>query len=470
MQLTRKKNRNLAGLLGAMTASLLAGGVHAQSDTLATINQDNPTRPEFDSGLDDRDTYTDEGLTRLDSAVLVYQEDGGRVQAIEPVFGVTFNNTDGSALSLQFTADVLTGASPFGATPWKGTQTFVAGIKPGDDGGTGASGSAVVTPGANGLSIVSTDVDPNQLPLASGFNDKRYAVDISYSKPWGKGTTANIGAGGSFETDYTAIYGNIGFSKDMNQKNTTITVSGNFEFDTSKPSIGNPTSFDVMSGDLKNGNRDKTTVGGLIGITQTMNRRWLAQLNYTVTKSDGYQTDPYRIISVVDHITGGPNQYLYESRPESRTRQSIYFGNKISIGDMVTNISVRGYHDNWGIDSLTLKASQHIPLGRSLYIEPGIRYYTQSGADFFRYFLQDNEALPQFASADSRLDSFSAITPSLLIGYKIGRTGEVYARFSHYKPSGKDRQANAPGYLAGRDLFSGATSNSIIVGYSYAFR
>ena len=480
MQLKSKNRRKLAGVLGAMTASLLAGGVQSQAQTQTVADNDAPIQTSstqvgydsgpMDSGAVDADTYTDEGLTRLDGAVLVYQEDGGRVQAIEPVLGVTFNGNDGAALSMHFTADVLTGASPFGATPWSGTQTFIAGVKTGDEGKTGSSGKAVVTPSGNGVSVVSTDVSPDTLPLATGFNDKRYALDIGYSVPWSKGSVASIGAGGSFEKDYTALYGNLGYTHDFNQKNTTLAVSANVEFDTSKPGIGLPTPFSVMSGALKNGSRNKTTIGGLVGITQTMTPNWLAQLNYTVSHSSGYQTDPYRIISVVNHTTGGPVKYLYESRPESRTRQSVYFGNKIALGDLVTDLSVRGYHDNWGIDSLTLKASEYIPLGRSFYIEPGIRYYTQSAADFFHYFLLDNAALPDFASPDSRLDKFSAVTPSLMVGYKIGRTGEIYARYSHYKPTGKNQQASAPGYLAGRDLFSGATSNSFIVGYSYAFK
>ncbi len=478
MQLKHKSQGRLAGVLGAMTASLLAAGAGAQTggeDTPIKTNppvqaQDQGASQAYESGPVDRETYSDEGLTRLDGAVLVYQEDGGRVQAIEPVLGVTFNGRDGEALSLHFTADVLTGASPFGATPWRDSQTFVAGVKAGDEGSTGASGNTVTTPGNNGINIATTTVEPDTLPLAGGFHDNRYVLDIAYSVPWGKDSLVSIGGGGSFETDYTAIYGNVGYSHDFNQKNTTFSVSGNFEFDTSKPGIGNPTPFSEMSADLKNGNRSKTTIGGLVGVTQVMSRNWLAQINATISYSSGYQTDPYRIISVVDHISGGPTRYLYESRPEKRTRTSMYFGNKISHGDLVTSLSIRGYHDDWGINSITLKASEYIPLGRDIYIEPGIRYYSQSAADFFRYYLLDNQALPEFASPDSRLDKFSAITPSLMVGYKIGKTGEIYARFSHYKPTGKNNQVNAPGYLAGRDLFSGATSNSFIVGYSYAFR
>jgi len=44
------------------------------------------------------------------------------------------------------------------------------------------------------------------------------------------------------------------------------------------------------------------------------------------------------------------------------------------------------------------------------YIEPHLRYYTQSAADFFHYYLGSGEVIPQYASADTRLAKFHAQT------------------------------------------------------------
>ena len=96
-----------------------------------------------------------------------------------------------------------------------------------------------------------------------------------------------------------------------------------------------------MSADQKGPNASKTVASLVVGVTQVMNRYWLAQLNYSVGTTNGYQTDPYRILSVVDPISGAPLQYLYEGRPGSRIRQSLYFANKLAIGPTFADVSAR---------------------------------------------------------------------------------------------------------------------------------
>ncbi len=462
MQLVAKKKTRIAGALGLMTASLLAGvGASAQTGDEPITTRPAPVSANVQGnqgGTDfDDDTYTDEGMIRIDGAVLVYQEDDGRVQAIEPVVGITYNFEDQSSLSLKFTADILTGASPYGATPWSQTQNLV------DPPSTGASGS-------KGTTISTTDVPPDTLPLATGFNDQRYTVDMAYETPWGEGNTASISAGISRERDYKSFYGGLGYSHEFNQKNTTFIASANFEYDISSPPGGHPTPLSVANGTLNEENRHKTVIGGLVGISQVMNRRWLAQLNYNISTSSGYQTDPYRIVSVVDPVTGGPKRYLNEARPESRLRQSVYLGNKIALGSTVSDASARVYHDDWGINSVTLNLATKIPVTSRFYVKPGVRYYAQSAADFFNYYLVDGQTLPEFISPDARLDKFSAFTGSLMAGYKTSKTGEIYARISRYEPSAKTDTSNAPGYLSNRDLFSGIGSTSMIIGYTYAFK
>ncbi|MCF6274504.1 MAG: DUF3570 domain-containing protein [Robiginitomaculum sp.] len=459
MQLDSKKQKGIASALSLITAGLFAAtGAQAQLNDGPVTTSPQPAPSSVQSGTDfNDDTYTDEGLIRVDAAILVYQEDGGRVQAIEPVVGITYNFKDDSSLSLKFTADILTGASPYGATPWQDTQTLF------NPPSTGASGST----GA----VSTSDVPPDVLPIATGFSDQRYSVDAAYKTPWGESNTLSVSAGISRETDYKSFYGNVGYAHEFNQKNTTLSLSANVEYDISSPRGGHPTPLSISDGVTFNLENDhKTIFGGLIGISQIMNRRWLAQLNYNVSTSSGYQTDPYRVISVVDPVTGGPVRYLNEARPRSRLRQSVYFGNKIALWDTVTDLSARVYRDDWGVNSLTLNLATRVPVTNRFYVKPGVRYYAQSQADFFNYYLLDGQALPQFASPDARLDKFSAFTGSLMAGYKTSRTGEIYARITRYEPTGKTSTANAPGYLSGRDLFSGTASTSMIAGYTYAFK
>jgi hypothetical protein len=205
-------------------------------------------------------------------------------------------------------------------------------------------------------------------------------------------------------------------------------------------------------------------------VTLVINRRWLVQLNYSFGSNQGYQTDPYRILSVVNPMTGAPVDYLYESRPRSRFRQSVYFGNKISLGPTVADLSARYYHDNWGIDSITAEISEQIPVGHAVYIQPGYRYYRQSAADFFRYYLLSGVPLPRFASSDSRLCEFQAHAIDLKLGIRILDRGELYILGEDYLQIGRSHSPNAPGALAREDLFSGINAISVMTGFKYSFR
>jgi hypothetical protein len=310
---------------------------------------------------------------------------------------------------------------------------------------------------------------PDALPVDAGFMDQRYAIDLAYSRPLGEKSRFSFGGGYSHETDYQSFTTNIGLSRDFNQHATTLAASLNYEFDLSDAITGTPTPFSAMSGSLKGGGKTKTVAGFVAGVTQVMNRYWLAQLNYSIGQTSGYQSDPYKIISVVSPTTGGPLQYLYEGRPDSRLRQSVYLGNKIALGPTFLDLSLRGYHDDWGINSFTVEASDRLQLGQRFFIEPGIRYYEQSAADFFHDYLVSGQPLPQFASSDSRLDAFSAVTGSLKLGYKLSPTTEIYLQLQDYKQSSGSRASNAPGYLASRDLFSGVDATSAMFGISFAF-
>ena len=44
----------------------------------------------------------------------------------------------------------------------------------------------------------------------------------------------------------------------------------------------------------------------VVGVTQVVSRNFLFQVNYSFSDSSGYLNDPYKILSVVDGLTGDP--------------------------------------------------------------------------------------------------------------------------------------------------------------------
>jgi hypothetical protein len=171
MQLSNKNKPRIAAALCMMTANLLAS-----TGALAQDNRDTPPpadTPEITNVFDE--PADDLGTTAVDSAVLYYKEDGGRVTAVEPMISITHTAKNGNVLSAKLTYDSLSGASPNGATPWSAAQTFVVPIEEAD-GATGASGTVVRNP-LTGKYERRYTIAPNTLP--TGFFSVRRASSFS---------------------------------------------------------------------------------------------------------------------------------------------------------------------------------------------------------------------------------------------------------------------------------------------------
>lgn len=468
---SRKAKGQVRKVLGLVTANLfVATGAHAGST--ASMPQPNLAGNAAGSVIDDS-AVEDTGASSVDTAVLFYQERGGRVKAVEPTASLNLVDESGDTFTMRFTFDSLTGATPNGAAPWKDKQTFTTpAYVPGTQMAmtTASGGSQLVTIPGTDTVVSQYDTPANQIPLDSGFHDRRYAGSAGYTWQWNRDTKLTIGGAASKEKDYRSYSVNAGFSRDFFDHNTTLSLSGNFEYDQSRPYYGTPTPFTQMNGDLKGPGDNKSVTSVVAGITQVMNRHWLLQLNYTIGLNKGYQTDPYKILSVVDPTTGGPLEYLYENRPRSRTRQSVYLANKVALGPTVTSLSARYYHDNWGIDSITAEASEYVPIGDSFYVEPQFRYYRQTAADFFHYYLLAGDGLPDYASADYRLAKFHATTIGLKLGYKFGTNLEAYLQAEDYRQSGEHTVPGAPGDLANQDFFAGVHADDVVAGVKVSFR
>jgi len=470
MQLRRKRQGSVSRALGILTANLLLisaadAQVNAQpgSKQFADNNDVNQSH---------NDTSGQANTVAVDTAVLFYQEDGGRVQAVEPTGSVVYTNNWGDAFSVKFTSDSLTGATPNGATRSTLAQTFTTPTRGvgATSTVTSASGNSVLVTGPGGVIVRQYTIAPNALPLDSGFRDNRYALDLGYTRQLDNVSKWSIGGSYSQERDYTSISVNTGYSRDLNHKNTTLSISGNFEYDRSRPYFGSPTPFAVIDGTQKGPNQTKTAISVVAGVTQVINRYWLTQFNYSAGQTSGYQNDPYRFISVVDATSGLPLQYLYEGRPRSRFRQSIYLGNKIALGPTVADVSARVYHDSWGITSYSGEIAVHIPLVAGTYVEPLARYYHQSAANFFQYYLVGGAPLPTYASSDSRLSKFNATTFGVKAGIKVLTDGELYVLGERYKQTGAAGPPNPIGILANENLFSGVSATSIVAGFRFVFK
>jgi hypothetical protein len=372
---------------------------------------------------------TDQSL-ELDSAVLYYKENAGRVQAIEPVVALKKDFGDQRVLAGTFTADSLSGATPNGAIPSHKAQTFAS----------PSSTSLTPQPGKKTRLYA---IAPGALPQDPNFSEQRFAGDADWSQPLSLDDTLSLGGHVSSEHDFDSFAAHSNFSHDFNEKNTTLAAGLSVEHDLIQPHGGTPVPDSDYLLYQHEANQTKTVSGALIGVTQVLARNWLTQINYTLDHSRGYLTDPYRILSVLDP-TGGVIGYRYENRPDSRTRQSLYWLNKVALGPTVLDVSYRRGKDSWDINSDTVEARLRIGLPQAMYIEPLARWYHQSSANFYDLYLKGSDPLPAYASADPRLAAFVGTTFGLKFGVTVGRYGELSLRLEEYEQRPSDQSSDLP--------------------------
>ncbi len=371
------------------------------------------------------------------AALLLYSENEGRVQAVEPVIeGIKWLDTD-ETLTMKLVLDALTGASANGAVPTDSTQTF-----------TRPSGSG------------SYQTKAGDTPLDDTFHDTRGAFNIAWDKPLSRFNKVNLSANVSKEFDYLSLSTSALFSHDMNDKNTTLSAGLSLAYDTITPIGGIPTPFAEMQdpGSPKNvdGKDDtKTTTDLLFGFTQVIDRNSLMQFNYSLSMSDGYHTDPFKVISVLEadgrpEILAGSgvnlSRVLYESRPDSRQKQSLYGQYKRYFTGDVLDTSYRYLWDDWGLKSHTFDVRYRFTMNDYNYWQPHVRYYQQSAVDFYTPFLLKSDVdvlnLPDNGTADYRLGDFDAYTLGVEYGHKKWKfSGEIYQQTGK-EPDGKFGELN----------------------------
>jgi hypothetical protein len=391
---------------------------------------------------------------QLDTDVLYYKENAGRVQTVEPVVSLKKDFGDLRTLDGTLTLDSLSGATPNGAIPARKPQTFAS------------PSSTSLTPQPGRKTTLYT-VAPGDLPQDPHFKEQRVAGDLDWSQPLGLDNTLSYGGHASSEHDFDSVAAHAGLSHDFNEKNTTVSAGVNEEYDRIHAHGGNPLPGSDYELYEKESSQTKTVSGALLGVTQVMTRNWLTGLNYTFDHSRGYLTDPYRILSELD-AQGDVSGYLYERRPDTRTRQSLYWFNKLALGSPVLDLSYRRGKDSWGIVSDSVEAHLRIDLGRGMYLEPHARWYRQTAADFYELYLSAAGPLPTYMSADPRLAAFAATTFGLKFGVSVGRNGELSLRLEQYQQRPSEQSSPLP-LLQGLDLNPDLKATIVQLGWRLVF-
>lgn len=142
------------------------------------------------------------------------------------------------------------------------------------------------------------------------------------------------------------------------------------------------------------------------------------QLTLTAQLVDGFQSNPYRAVWL-------GRTAAQEHHPEHRARYAAGLGARIWLEPLSAALQLfaRGYHDTWGINSITAELAYEQVIEGALRIRVRGRYYNQTAAAFF----SDDYALAprgQYFTGDRELSSMWNVMVGAQIAYRISSGAE----------------------------------------------
>lgn len=269
----------------------------------------------------------------------------------------------------------------------------------------------------------------------------------------------------SKESDYesTGIAGT--YTKEFNQKNTTLSLGLGHDFD--RVGGANLTRFQ---------RKDKTAA--IVGLTQILDPQTILSGFVTVSYLDGYLADPYKAVNFYfeypdpvftpDFNTLSP---VAEKRPGNRFDQTA----TVSLSRFVAKLDgglvseYRFYHNDYGIFSHTVTLTWLQKLGANVVVSPMFRFYNQSAASFYDTVFSGDQAypdggdigadigIPPFGvnvsppwpgaySSDYRLSRMNTFTYGIGATWKIKDRVSLDAAYKRYDMQGLDGKTSAKAY------------------------
>jgi hypothetical protein len=339
---------------------------------------------------------------QMDFTDLHYSE-AGRVTVDEQVFALKRDKKKDKTFTLKLFHDAITGATPNGA----------------------ANPSTFTSP--SGQTYDST--------LAQ-IVDERYAITADWQQEKSRLVKVSYGLSYSTELDYDSLGVNWKKQRDSKNRMRTYTYGLGVNYDVISAEGGIPTGLAPVTDTTRTTSDSKMVADFLAGVTQVINRTTLLQLNYSLGVSNGYLTDPYKIISV----SGAPVDLQFENRPDLRVGHSLYVRFIQNRKGNVARLSYRYYTDDWGIISHTVDFKYRYRMNNKWYVQPRIRYYSQSAASFYGYIFYSADPVTGYASGDYRLGNLAGLTAGLQMGREFSRKLDANLRVEYLQQS--DRLGN----------------------------
>jgi len=353
-------------------------------------------------------------------------------------------NTDDSisqAFSISFMQSVRTGLAANGAAVINRSQTM-----------TSPSGVEVVIPSG-------------KLP-ASKYDEKEYGLSVSMGYKFLDRFNSIWEVLHSRKYDQYSWGGGSFVEYHLPNKKTIVKTGVILHYDYIEPSNGVPYElYASWDNDRILEVQKKKSVGYDVSLSHDLNSYVSFKLNYFYQHSNGYHSNPYMLISVLDGDTSAPlvgNPYFYEKRPKKRNTNQVKLLSFLRFQTHSLTMKYQYYIDDWQVQSHSLGLFYGIEIFPRNEIQFQWEYAKQHAASFYHYYFSNMQAsgvVPEDvlaldfsrisylrdivgnASADYQLSDFKSYTVGLAFTqYYINDQGKFTLRFARMNQSDKRNQ------------------------------
>jgi len=324
---------------------------------------------------------------------LQYDENKNRTTVSAP--SITINKDFGVdyTLNASIVADAVSGAS----------QTYYD-----SDASSGASAIDSRGIGVNADAVTYGNVN---------YEDTRVAASLALTTRFDNRDELIVGLNRSNESDFystelsTEYMHYLDSSKNQSLSLGVSYMANQILVQCDNTGVGN---CDASSGGSEEETAD--TLSTQLSFQQILNSTSYIKTALFYAKEDGYLTNPYLNV-VKNYIASSSADIVSENRPDNKTIYGLSLKYAKSFNEEFTLQSFyRYYSDDWGVNSHTIDTDLYYEINSDWLIKLGLRYYTQSEADFYKDGYFTNE---RYASSDLRLSSFNSITYKTDVEYKF---------------------------------------------------
>jgi hypothetical protein len=282
---------------------------------------------------------------------------------------------------------------------------------------------------------------------SASYHDNRFHLGGGYTRHL-KNTGVNLGVntGISLESDYTSLPVGVNASFDNKDKSRQISVGLQCYFDDLRWGLFDPDYYYlkelVYPIELRDTawfnihNRQSYNLN--LALFQVLNQRSQFAIYPELVYQKGLLSTPFHRVYFNDDTT----TLRVENLPRQRWKFPLAFQFNTFAGNRVIIRSYyRFYHDNFGITAHTFQVEAPIKLSPAFSLAPLLRFYTQTGARYFRPY-KEHSLSETYYTSDYDLSRFNSYKAGVTARYALFRHitshyafREISLRYAYYKRS-----------------------------------